>query len=162
MHRQPEYDRTLLSVGQMIIGRKEIMRIVLFSWIAMLCLAGAAFGGNGMIVEGATEAGIRNDCRATAEMTVLLLKMRGTSTPEKMYLKALDLLDARKYQGSFGEADFVADFYTGLALQMDKEVDKFMAEASAEDQAQMAEEHEKTCLISALEELSSSPPPVQK
>ena len=51
----------------------------------------------------------------------------------------------------------MAGFYTGMALQMDKEVDGFMAQASAKDLVQMTDEHEINCLKSAISGLSKNP-----
>ena len=133
------------------------MRNAVLFCIAMLGLAGTTFGADGMLVEGATEAGVRNDCRVTAEMTVKLMKMRSAYSPDDLYAMALDQLEAGKYQGSFGDTEFVAGFYTGMALQMDKDVDQFMAQASAKDLAQMTDEHEINCLKSAISGLSKNP-----
>jgi hypothetical protein len=132
------------------------MRILLVFCIATLCMANTAFEANGMIVPGATEAGIRNDCQVTAEMSVMLLKMKAKTGPDQLLQNAAKMLATRDYKGSFGDMSFVAQIYTGLALQMGGAVDQFMASATPEDLENMEKEHEISCLEKALEELQGN------
>jgi hypothetical protein len=126
------------------------MRIFLVFCIVTLGLVNAAFGVNGMIVPGATEEGIRNDCRVTAELSVKLLKMKAKLTPEQLRQTAHTLLTIKGYKGSFGPIDFIAYFYTGAALQMGTDVDPIMAGVTPEDLANMENEHETSCLDEAF------------
>jgi len=126
------------------------MRIFFVFCVVTLGLVNAAFAVNGMIVPGATEEGIRNDCQVTAEMSVMLLKMKAKLTPEQLQQTAHTLLRTKGYKGSFGPIDFIVYFYTGAALQMGTDVDKIMAGVSPEDLANMANEHETSCLENAF------------
>jgi hypothetical protein len=128
-------------------------RIVLTLAIALLGAATSAFGADGLLAPGATEAGIRHDCQVTAELSVSLLRQKAKSTPPQLQESALKLLTAKGYKGSFGEAGFIAYFYTGMALQMGAEVDEIMAQATAAELEGMEGEHLFTCLKQAFSEL---------
>lgn len=128
--------------------------MVLFS-LLLIC-AGNVFAMN---VPGATETGILNDCQVTAELSVMLLKMKAKTPPEKLFQTAVKMLKDKGYQGSFGDAEFIARMYTGSALQMGAEVDQVMAAISGEDLETMVNEHEMSCLEKAMTELESSTTP---
>jgi hypothetical protein len=89
-------------------------------------------------------------------MSVQLLKIRAKSTPDKMLQAARDFLVANGYKGSFGDPGFIAEFYTGMALQMEKDVDQYMAGADAEDLEYMEKDHEISCLKNALDDLDGN------
>lgn len=126
---------------------------VLFIMFLAVAAPFAALAGDGMTVPGAAKEDILHDCRVTAELSVDLLKMITKKTSsEKMLEAAAKLLEDRKYKGSFGDADFVAEFYTGMALQADEGLKKQMAEVKEEDFALMVEDHEVLCIKEAFGE----------
>ena len=122
------------------------MRIFLISCLLSIAFSSVASGGEGITVPGATEETIAHDCRVTAELSVELLKMKAKTPPEKMVESAGKLLSSRGYKGSFGDAGFIARFYTGMALQSGPEVDKIMADMPPDDLALMVDDHEILCL----------------
>ncbi|GFE56541.1 hypothetical protein [Geobacter sp. AOG1] len=122
------------------------MRVFLISCLLSIVVSSAASGGEGVAVPGATEEAIAHDCRVTAELAVELLKMKAKTPPEKMVESAGKLLSSRGYKSSFGDAEFIARFYTGMALQSGPEVDKIMAEMPPDDLALMVDDHEILCL----------------
>ncbi len=127
----------------------------------MMALTNSA---NGMTVPGATEAGVINDCQVTAEISVMLLKNKAKIAPEQLVKAATKILVEKKYNGSFGDTAFVANFYTGMALQMGTEVDPAMAAATPDELESMTAEHESDCLQKALAELqpvSDQPSPAK-
>lgn len=130
------------------------MRIFLLLLI-ILVLADVA---HGMIVPGATEDGIRNDCAVTAEVAVMLLRMKAKTAPDQLLKAATTILAEKGYKGSFGEAAFIAGIYTGLALQMGSGIDPEMAAASPEDLELMTTDHEISCLGKAIGELDARLP----
>jgi hypothetical protein len=130
-------------------------RIVLTLAAAILAFSTTAFGADGMLAPGATEAGVRHDCQVTAELSVTLLQQKAKVTPPQLQEKALKLLTDKGYKGSFGDAGFIAYFYTGMALQMGAEVDEIMAQATAAELEGMEKEHLLNCLKQAFTELGS-------
>ncbi|GAM10569.1 hypothetical protein OR1_02858 [Geobacter sp. OR-1] len=128
------------------------MRFLLMLGLFTLLFPTASFGGEGMAIKGAKDADIISDCRVTAKMTVKLMQSKPASQPEKLMAIALKSLKDGGYKGSFGEADFLANMYVGLALQSDKETDDFMVNASAKDIEAMIEEHEVMCIKDALKD----------
>jgi hypothetical protein len=128
-------------------------RIVLALAIAILAFSTTVSAAEGLLAPGATEAGVRHDCQVTAELSVALLQQKAKATPPQLQEKALKLLADKGYKGSFGDAGFVAYFYTGMALQMGAEVDGIMAQATAEELESMEKEHLFTCLKQAFSEL---------
>lgn len=132
------------------------MKIQAFLLLVTMTAASETYG---MTVPGATENGIIHDCQVTAELSVMLLKKKAKSAPDQLVQAAVKLLNDRKYQGSFGNGEFIANFYTGMALEMGAEVDPAMAAATPDELESLLTEHETACLQKALEELP--PQPVQ-
>lgn len=122
------------------------MRAALISCLLSLLFFSVASGNGGSAAPGASEEMIAHDCRVTAELAVELLKMKAKTPPDTMVESAEKLLSSRGYKGSFGDAGFIARFYTGMALQSGPEVDKIMAGLPAEDLALMVDDHEILCL----------------
>lgn len=125
----------------------------------LVSLAGNVFAMN---VPEATEKSIVNDCHVTAELSVMLLKMKAKTPPEQLFQSAQKLLSDKGYQGSFGEAEFIAGMYTGSALEMGPEVDQFMAGTNKDDLQLMVNDHEMSCLEKAMTEFSSNKPAIPK
>lgn len=117
----------------------------------ILAATGNVFAMN---VPEATETSIINDCSVTAELSVMLLKMKAKTPPENLFQSAKKLLKDKGYQGSFGNLEFVAGMYTGSALQMGSEVDQVMASVNGEDLEIMISDHQMTCLEKAMTELT--------
>lgn len=133
------------------------MRQILVCCIATLVISGTIVHAEGLVVPGATEEGVLNDCQVTAELSVMLLKMKAKNPPDQLMSAAATLLADKGYKGSFGDAGFIARFYTGLALQMGAEVDPAMAAATPAELEDMKAEHEASCLEKALKELNAKP-----
>lgn len=130
------------------------MRTMLFVSLWFIC-AGNVFAMN---VPEATEQGIVDDCHLTAELSVMLLKMKAKTPPEQLYNAAMKMLKEKGYKGSFGTVDFIASMFTGTALQMGPEVDNFMAAADQGDLELMVSDHEMDCLEKAMTEFPSKTP----
>lgn len=128
------------------------MSKILILSLVFLQISFVAYAGEGMTVTGAKDVEIVNDCQVTARLAVQLMKMKAKTLPEKLPEIGLKILKDGGYKGSFGEADFIARFYAGMALQSEADVDEFMAKATKDDLDRMVEEHEVMCLEDALKD----------
>ena len=130
---------------------KIAMIILIVLFIPALASAG------GMVVPGAADNAIRHDCIVTSQMTIALMKMRFKNSPEQIFDAARTMLTEKGYKGSFGDAGFIAEFYTGMALQTDPEIDKALSEANQDEINGMIQEMDINCLKSAFAEQEKSP-----
>jgi hypothetical protein len=122
------------------------MRQLLLFLVLVIILSGTALGNGTNEPAKEADQAIEHDCRVTAELSVILLKTRAKSTPDKLIESAVKYLSSKGYKGSFGDAEFVARLYTGMTLQMENEIDKVMEEMTTEDLRLMELDHEMACL----------------